>query len=466
MPAVSLVESKKHYDAPAAAFYFYITGEWPDSYLGSRAQTPSQINRLTQEYLSRKSTTLQKDFKNYNNQKDYKIKDLCYPMAIYSHPPYLVKSQVLSKIDRTIDRINDNEKRDREKEGPFISTYGDPSLNPSMAKWPENIGFGGGNPHALADTLMEKDCQNQQENSQRYNLDYLDDLMTDKKSDLENTPRYKPSDCQSSMLDKPKSLNESECPLWILNKKIDYNTSTSTQKKSINTGLCYEVSLENGTSTAPCNPMLSSQKFKKTNDDKFQSVIDSNITFSGNDDNIIPQCAICRQPGLEITPMRKDSRGKLHCLRTGLKTNNLQPRGNHPSKRCKSYTVRHNLDTSNSDDPYSSNSYYESDDGRCILTSSSSGALGDLAKNELPLDANCGHDVSYYATYEKDDGTIESSPVVGLNYEYTEDSSTNQYATGKITEKTEEGYNITGSDTPIDSSQIRHNIYPICGNDL
>ena len=146
-----------------------------------------------------------------------------------------------------------------------------------------------------------------------------------------------------------------------------------------------------------------------------------------------------------------------------LKTNNLQPRGNHPSKRCKSYTVRQNLDTSKPDNPYS-NSYYESDDGRCILTSSSSGALGDLSKNELPLDANCGHKVSHYAPYQSDYGTIESSPQVGLEYEYTDNG---QNVSGKITEKTEDNkYNITGSDTPIDSSQIRHNIYPICGNDL
>ena len=81
------------------------------------------------------------------------------------------------------------------------------------------------------------------------------------------------------------------------------------------------------------------------------------------------------------------------------------------------------------------------------------------------MDANCGHDVSNYAAYEKDDVTIESSPVVGLYYEYTD--SNGQNVSGKITEKTEEDkYKITGSDTPIDRSQIRHNIYPICGNDL
>ncbi len=145
----------------------------------------------------------------------------------------------------------------------------------------------------------------------------------------------------------------------------------------------------------------------------------------------------------------------------------------YPSKRCKSYTVRQNLDTSNPDNPYS-NSYYESDDGRCILTPSSSMVLGDLAKNELPLDANCGQDdVSNYATYQSDYGTMESSPQVGLKYEYTDSNDHDQYATGKITEKTEEEdeYNIINSETReivnnISSSRIRHNIYPICGNDL
>ena len=55
--------------------------------------------------------------------------------------------------------------------------------------------------------------------------------------------------------------------------------------------------------------------------------------------------------------------------------------------------------------------------------------------------------------------------MVGLEYEYT--NSDNKVMKGKITEKIDDNkYKITDSDIPIDSSNIDHNIYPICGNDL
>ena len=55
----------------------------------------------------------------------------------------------------------------------------------------------------------------------------------------------------------------------------------------------------------------------------------------------------------------------------------------YPSKRCKSYTVRQNLDTSNPDNPYS-NSYYESDGPafRWYPYSAMSSKKGDLTIRE------------------------------------------------------------------------------------